>query len=186
MIAKCAISAVFAIVFLYAPEIFPTTLRLRGYYESVYGNCIALLRCCDASVRPSVCLSVCLSHVLSSKRCILRLRLRQDTNRKPHAAGGSRIHWSAWSYGSTVGIGRNGTGRGEALNHRRTPLPYQGSERGGDCGVITFGTVLVYVIRLLPCESLLFRSSRLSSVSLSVPRQIPKAERDRRERSSPL
>ena len=29
MLAKCAISAVFAIVFLYTPEIFPTTLRSR-------------------------------------------------------------------------------------------------------------------------------------------------------------
>lgn len=30
MIAKCAISAAFAIAFLYAPEIFPTTLRFHS------------------------------------------------------------------------------------------------------------------------------------------------------------
>ena len=44
----------------------------------------------------SVCPSVCLSHIPSSKWCIVGLWLLQNTNRKPRAV--SRTHWPAWLY----------------------------------------------------------------------------------------
>jgi len=49
-----------------------------------------------AAIRPSVCLSVCLSvwmH-LAQKMCPCGQYLRQNTKWKPH--GGSRTVWSAW------------------------------------------------------------------------------------------
>jgi len=36
MLAKCAISAAFMIVFLYTPEIFPTTLRFADLLRELY------------------------------------------------------------------------------------------------------------------------------------------------------
>ena len=53
----------------------------------------------------SVCLSVCLSHApISSKRCILRLWLLNNTNRKPH--GGSLLELTSQRDSTATGRGR--------------------------------------------------------------------------------
>jgi len=60
-----------------------------------------------------------------------------------------------------------------------------------DCRFVKLGEERQFVKKIIrlahcKCKSLMQRPSRLSSVCLSVPRQISKTKRDRREISQPL